>query len=433
MKKILALLMALVLVVGLCACGSSGGSSSAGGGSSEPAPAANGKAFPNCNADGSINLDTIAHYDAEYDYTQNEKFKVMYISQAGTVLYQQSADAYEHWAPYFNMEWAGFVSADGDSDMFMTQLNNYIDQGVRGFILDPDSTTFPAVLSILEDHPEVAWMSQMSPPRDGESGDGIPDGGNMINNYVGFDNVESGRQVTRRLVQWKNETYPDVPWSEVGFLMFDYSVSPALHERSIGSKEVFLEAGGSEDMFFTADCVSTGFSMQGGLDAAGPIISSHPEIKYWLCNGLFDDLAQAGASLFDQQGLTDNCAVGVFGGSALIQQWDAGQQDSFRFAVYTAQTLYAEPIIGAVYAYLMGWATPDSIWPSWVNNHDHGVDHTYSQLRLPTVSLEYDDYKHYLKWTDMYTNAHVYDSYPSEGVNIDDFTPFVSEVPPEYK
>jgi ABC-type sugar transport system substrate-binding protein len=440
MKKILALALVLVLAVGLCACGGSGSQTPAAttGGDTQqgsaPAPAANGKAFPNCNADGSINLDTIAHYDAEYDYTQNEKFKVMYISQAGTVLYQQSADAYEHWAPYFNMEWAGFVSADGDSDMFMTQLNNYIDQGVRGFILDPDSTTFPAVLSILEDHPEVAWMSQMSPPRDGEAGDGIPDGGNMINNYVGFDNVDSGRQVTKRLVQWKNETYPDVPWSEVGFLMFDYSVSPALHERSIGSKEVFLDAGGSEDMFFTADCVSTGFSMQGGLDAAGPIISSHPEIKYWLCNGLFDDLAQAGASLFDQQGLTDNCAVGVFGGSALIQQWDAGQQDSFRFAVYTAQTLYAEPIIGAVYAYLMGWATPDSIWPSWINNHDHGVDgHTYSQLRLPTVSLEYDDYKHYLKWTDMYTKADVYKDYPSDGITIDDFSPFVTEVPPEYK
>ena len=445
MKKILALALVLVLAVGLCACGGtstpaansgSTDSGNTGTGSStatNPAPAASGKAYPTCNADGSINLDTIAHYDAEYDYSQNPKFKVMYISQAGTVLYQQSAAAYEHWAPLFNMEWAGFVSAEGDNDMFMNQLQTYIDQGVKGFILDPDTTIFPAVVSILEQYPDVAWMSQMSPPRDGDTESGH-DGGNMINNYVGFDNVDSGRQVTNRLVQWKNETYPDVPWSEVGFLMFDYSVSPALHERVIGSHEVFINAGGTEEHFYTADCVSTGFSMQGGLDAAGPIISSHPEIKYWLCNGLFDDLAQAAASLFSQQGLTDTSAICVFGGSALIQQWDAGQQDSFRFAVYTAQTLYGEPIIGAVYAQLMGWVTPDTIWPSWVNSHDHGTDgHTYSQLRLPTESLEYDTYKKYLKWTDMYTHANVYPDYPADGISIDDFSPFVSEVPAEYK
>ena len=105
-------------------------------------------------------------------------------------------------------------------------------------------------------------------------------------------------------------------------LMMDFSTSPPLHDRYTGSLEVFLEAGGKESNFFAADCVSTSMTMQGGLDAAGPIVSSHPEIKYWLCNGLFDDLAQAAASIFDQQGLTDTSAVCVFGGSALIQQWE---------------------------------------------------------------------------------------------------------------
>ena len=39
----------------------------------------------------------------------------------------------------------------------------------------------------------------------------------------------------------------------------------------------------------------------------------------------------------------------------------------------------------------MGWATPDTIWPSWINNHDHGAEgHTYASLRLPTGWLEPD-------------------------------------------
>jgi ABC-type sugar transport system substrate-binding protein len=442
MKKILALVLALMMVFTLAACGGEGTSTTptsqptaapAQPGGSDTQPAATGKAYPNCNPDGSINLDTIAHYDAEYDYTKNPKFKVAYLVQQSGPLYQQSADAYEHWAPLFNMEWAGFISANGDSDMFLTNLQTAIDQGVRGFILDPDGTLFPSVLAKLSQYPDVFWMSQMSPPRDGEAGDGIPLGGNMINNYVGFDNVEAGRQVTRRLVQWKNETYPDVPWSEVGFLMMDYTVSPPLDERRIGSLEVFLEAGGLEENFFVADTVSTGMTMQGGKDAAGPIVSSNSKIKYWLCNGLFDDMAQAAASIFDQQGLTDTSCVCVFGGSALQMQWDAGQQDAFRYAVFTAQNLYAEPIIGAVYAFLNGWATPDNIWPSWVKWDDHGTDgHTYSQLRLPTEPLEYETYKHYLEWTDMYAHAEAY-PYSQDGISLDDYSPFVKEVPADYK
>ena len=432
MKRILALVLVLMMVVCLCACGkdTNQGSSQPQGGSQ---PAASGKAYPNCNPDGTINLDTIAHYDAEYNYSQNKKIKVAYLAQTSGPLYQQSADAYEHWAPLFNMEWAGFISSNSDADMFLTNLQTAIDQGVTAFILDPDSTIFPSVLSILNQYPNVAWMSQMSPPRDGAEGAGVPIGGNLINNYVGFDNVEAGRQVTRKLIEWKNNTYPDVPWSEIGFLMVDFTTSPPLHERNIGSHEVFIEAGGLEENYFVADCVSTGMSMQGGLDAIGPVISSNSKIKYWLVNGLFDDMAQAAASILDQQGLTETSCVCDFGGSALQMQWDAGQQDAYRYAIFTAQNLYAEPIIGAVYAYLQGWATPDTIWPSWVKYDDHGADnHTYSQLRLPTEPLTYETYKHYLEWTDMYAHADAY-NYSQDGIKMDDYSPFVSEVPADYK
>ena len=437
MKKILALLLALVLVIGLCACGESKPTETPAKTSDDAQKILDSektdKAYPNCNADGSINLDKIAHFDADFDYAKNAKHeKLAYLAAAGTVLYQLSADAYEHWCPLFNLEWAGFFSSDGDSDLYLTNLQTQIDQGVRGFILDPDSTIFPAVLEILEQHPDVFWMSQMSPPRDGAT-DTVAPGGNLINNYVGFDNVEAGYKVASRTIQWKNETYPDVPWSEVGFLMMDFTTSPPLHERAIGSLNAFLEAGGLESNFFTADCVSTGMSMQGGLDAAGPIVSQHPEIKYWLCNGLFDDLAQAAASIFDQQGLTETSAVCVFGGSALIQQWDAGQEDSFRFAVYTAQTLYAEPIIGAVVAFLNGWATPDNIWPSWIKWDDQGINgHTYSQLRLPTEAMEHATYKQYLEWTDLYTHANAWPYENEVTVKLDDFSPYVNEVPADY-
>jgi ABC-type sugar transport system substrate-binding protein len=438
MKKALVLVLTLGMAVFLFACGGGGGNESpppeeGGDAAAEAeAPVDGGKAYPNANEDGSINLDTIAHYDETYDYTQNPKHKVAYLVTDTGPLYEQAATAYQHWAPLFNCEWAGFVSAGGDTEMYMANLQNLIDQGVTGFILDPDTALFPAVARLMDQYPEVQWMSQMAPPRDGTTDEGMPIGGNMMHPYVGFDNFDAGRQQVYKLIEWKEANLPDVPYEEIGLAAFDFSPSPPLHERVIGAEEAFLEKTGSTDNFFVVDTASFSLNMQGGIDAISPIIATNSKYKYWLIVGLIDDFAQSAASVLDQQGLTDNSCVVSFGGSGLQMQWDAGQQDSFRYALYTAQNLYAEPIIGAVYAYLNGWATPDSIWPSWVNWNDCGADgHTYPQLRLPTVWLTYETYKHYLEWTDMYAKAEAY-PYSQDGISADAYSPFVDEIPADY-
>lgn len=433
MRKVLVIIAMLVLVLSLCACTQSSSPSGNSSDDSETNTSSDSsKPYPNSNPDGSINLDTIAHFDNEYDYSQNPRCKIAYLANENGPLYQGAANAYEHWAPLFNCEWVGFLSANGDSDMFLTNLQNLIDQGVTGFILDPDTAVFPAIVDLISQYPDVKWMSQMAPPRDGESSDDLPIGGNLIGPHVGFDNFDAGRQQTYRLIEWKKENLPDVPWDEIAFAAMAFSAAPPLQERVIGAEEVWLAETGSTDNFFVADTVSTGINLQGGIDAIAPVISTNSEYKHWLVMGLIDDFAQAAAAVLDQQGLTEGSCVVVFGGSALLAQWDEGQHDAFRYALFTAQNLYAEPIMGAVYAYLNGWATPDTIWPSWVKWDDHGADgHTYANLRLPTVWLEPETYQHYLEWTDMYAQADAY-PYSQEGISLDDFSPFI-EVPADYK
>ena len=430
MKKFLAILLVLAVAVSVFACAEKpAGNDDA---DTDDNTTVGGSAYPNAAADGTIDLNTIAHYDPDYDYTQNEKYKVCYIAQSGGPLYEQSAKAYEHWAPLYNMEWAGYISTNGDSDLYQTTLQNMLDQGVRAFILDPDNTIFNAVVKKMDEYPDAQWMSQMSAPRDGAEGEGVAFGGNMTHPYVGFDNYDAGIQVTKKILEWKEENYPDVPWSEFGMLCMQYSTSPPLEQRVTATRDLWIETTGSDANFFTADAATYGITLQGGIDAAGPVISVNSNIKYWLINGLIDDFAQAAASIIDQQGLTETTCIACFGGSGLQTQWDAGQEDSFRYALFTAQNLYAEPIIGAVYAYLNGWATPQSIWPKWINYNDCGKPgETYPQLRLPTVWLEPETYKHYLEWTDMYANATAYD-YPQDGITLDDYSPFVDLVPPEF-
>ena len=146
--------------------------------------------------------------------------------------------------------------------------------------------------------------------------------------------------------------------------------------------------------------------------------------------GLVDDLAQGAAVVLDQTGLTDNSCVITFGGTNFVIQWDSGQHDACRIAVTTGHELYAEPILGAVYAYLNGWATPDTIWPSWVKSGDCGTEgHTYASRLLPTIWLTEDDYQTFYAWLNLYVGEEIYD-YDVE-VSIDDYSSFV-EVPEDY-
>ena len=469
MKKILVLLIALAMIFALVACGNkTDDGATSGDNNAAPPPAAStddssssvapapapaspsgeaiemeapeyvgeeeSKPYPNCNPDGSINLDRIAHYDNDYDYFQNPRYKATYIAQDGGPLYQQSAAAYEHWAPLFNMDWFGFQSSNGDPDLFLTILQNSLDQGVRCFILDPDTTILPTVKGILDNYPDAAWLTQMAAPRDGTSGPGIPPGGNMINNYIGFDNYDAGIQVTKKVLEWKDENLPNVDWDDIGMICMAFSTSPPLNERVNATRDLWIETTGSDRNFFEADASTFGINFQGGLDAVGPVITTNTDIQYWLVNGLIDDFAQAAATVIDQQGLTDNSCVACFGGSGLQMQWDAGIHDAFRYALFTAQNLYGEPIIGGVYAFLQGWATPQNIWPSWIKWDDHGLEgDTYSNLRLPTVWLLPETYQHYLAWTDMYANANAYPNYSHDGISMDAYSPFVSEVPADFK
>lgn len=388
-------------------------------------------AYPNANPDGSINLDLIAHFDPNYDYSQNPSYKLAYMSQASGPLNATAATAFEHWAPFFGLEWHGYVGCNGDSDMFMSQLQSMIDQGVKAIVVDPDNTILQAVAALFDRYPDVAWMSRMSPSRDGMPGTPYI-GGNLINNYVGFDNFDAGVQQTLKLFEWLDENWPNAAKEDVGLIVLTLSTSPPIQERVIGAERTWLEAGYPAENFFVGDTVSTGMNLQGGMDATGPILTMNSHIKHWLMVGNTDDMAQGGSAIFTQQGIIDTSCVVTFGGSSLLTQWDGGQYDAFRYALFAGPLMYSEPLTGAVTAYLHGWATKDSIWPSWIKWDDHGIDgHTYSQFRLATSWIDADNYRHFLGWTDVYANANQYPQYPKDNINRDDFSAFVP-VPANY-
>ena len=73
---------------------------------------------------------------------------------------------------------------------------------------------------------------------------------------------------------------------------------------------------------------------------------------------------------------------------------------TWQTAIYTAQDMYSEPIICALYAFMSGQATPETIWPDWKNPADGG---TYAKLYLNSATLRHEDYQEYMEWVDSYT------------------------------
>ncbi|MCQ2405911.1 MAG: hypothetical protein MJ067_01665 [Oscillospiraceae bacterium] len=438
MKKVLALVLCMLMVFSLVACGSGDSTDAKKDEGATTAPTTNegnpdasskdgyaentdvetskesDVATPHMNEDGSINLNDIANYDPNYDYSQNPKFKFAYLASSADVLYQQSADAYEIWCKQFNLEWAGFVSSNGDNEAYMNNLQTYIDKGVELFVLDPDSTIFPAVGELMEEYEDagVVWMSQMSPPRDGENAMG-----NLINNHVGFDNYGMSYACGQKLIDWKNENCPEIPWSEMGVAAITYAIVPLLNERCQAVIDCFAENTdlNAEDVV-AMDVAAAGFTMQGAMDVFAPVVSNNSDKKGWLVFGMIDDCAIGCASGIENVGLTaTSCAISI-GGAGLQTEFDAGHDTAYRYAYCTPNLIYAEPIIGAIYAIKMGWTDKEEIWPSWVQPNDHGADgHTYSMRGLPIWFLEKDMYKEFYEWTDSYCGCNYY-PYDKEGV-----------------
>jgi len=413
MKKILVLILAIVFVFTLAACN---GNDSGSGGAATPTPAA-GDGGPHANADGSVNLNDVAFYDRDFDYTKNGPFKLKYLTLDNSPLYDDFNSGYEHWSSLMNIQFDGMWSCLYDNDLMLQQIQTCADQGYDAIIIDPDTTTYPAIIEVLKANPQLNWIAGMAGPRD----TGDPDEPKIYPS-IGFDFFECGQLQMEWLMNYAQKEWPGTPLEEIGIVVVDFSVVQALHDREVGLRNYYFKNGGIEENFITLDGVSGSMDADTARNLAMPVVSTNTKFTHWLAAGVFDDYSVGLAAAFDALGLNDKACVTVMGGSTLIRQWDAGQDTAWRSAYFTQQNIYAEPILGALYAFMSGYATPENIWPKWIDVNDHGREgDTYASLLLPGYWLEKDTYKNYLAWSDMYASSSLY-PYPQEGISLDDFS-----------
>jgi len=366
-------------------------------------------------------------YDPDYDYSANPRYKVTYLCANNVSgLYSESDRAFAHWAGMMNVDYKGMIDFAGDNDGMLSQIPQ-IARDNDGLIFDAEQTYYPRIAEIMKET-GVPWMSFMAAPRDYEI-EGAP----LMAPYVGFEQKDVGAFFGEYLYNKAATEWPGVPYSDIGFIVVDFSGVQALHDRAEGAREALekLDPDMEANRYFPADTADTFFDADSSREVVSKILAENPGITYWLVFAEIDDMAIGAAEALEAAGLTDTSFVSAFGGTPLLQQWEAGIQTAWKSAQFLPQVIYTEPIFGALYAFMNGYATPESIYPEWKNVHESTRYGSYATRLLPWYEMTYDNYKHLLEWSDVYADSNIFD-FPDDGIDRDDFDVFIP-VPDNYK
>ena len=369
-------------------------------------------------------------YDETRDYNANKKFKVEYVLLQTSTIAEGWNRAFAQWATLSNVEYLGLTEFGGDADAFMMSLPSIAGR-CDGLILDPDQQMFTRIKEVLADL-NTPWMSAMALPLNMEV-EPLENGSYpLLNPYAGYNQRYIGEQLATNLVDSAQKLWPDVPLDDYGFIVVDYSVGFALHDRTIGA-QTWLEKNHPEFMsdkrFFTADTAIATWDIDTSRDVVTTVLSMNPSIENWLIIGIVESMAQGAAIAVDAFGFTDTTYITAFGAEGARVMWDAGQSSAWRTSGSSAFMVVTEPIFFALYSFMMGEATPDTIWREWVNE---AAGETYPSRLVPFFFVTQENYKKVFAWSDVYAGADLFPQYAEERTQVDRNTYSARTAVPEW-
>lgn len=211
-----------------------------------------------------------------------------------------------------------------DPNLGVNLVNDAISAGAKGIAITvPDQTIGPAVAAAAK----AAGVALVA------TDDGIVDDqGNPVP-FVGFNGTDMGTKVGEAAAQ----LLTDSGWltdasKKVGVLSTEVQTLSVCEDRTNAAKEQMAAAGVAAENIFQVPYTG---ETQSAQDAAGPVITAHPDVTNWVvfaCNdegalGTINALAAAAVS-------TDN-VIGVgLGAYEACKPWAAGQPSGFKAALF---------------------------------------------------------------------------------------------------
>ena len=361
MKRIIALLLALLMVFALVACAAK----------EESKPADDKTDAPAASDDG-----------GDAPAASDEPYEIVYL------------------APSFGVEWCVDVrdnlmlfedeynikilsgDSDNNNDKYLTQVETYCGQGVDGFIIMCyNEIAEPVLDTIREYNIPVVFDSIKLTDQDG----------NLLVNGVELNGYDCGYKCGEWLGQnYKSYLGEDVSMDTLGLIVVTMSSVSNLTARAEGAVDS-LEAAFPNVPIITADLVAQGEgNSTTAYNEVAPKLSANPDIEHWLIIGVQDTYGQGAARAVESLGLDDVTLVVSAGGENLIPEWEVGYEGCWVACnVFSAYT-YCEYFVPGIISLIEGTATEADLWPEWKEGD------TYSSVQISGSMATKDNYTDFL-------------------------------------
>jgi len=358
MKKIISLLLAVAMLFGLVACGSSTPSGKPKG---ETTPAVQTpKETPKQSnvpetpaGDPSDNYNEVGFFTTGVDPFSRKTYNIVFSYMRPMSLMQQTYDNLVELEPILNFKTTAY-NANSDIDALIQNIQLFADQGVDGFIIVIDATAKERIVQVLDETglPYIAYLNSV---RDENGSELVP--------VVALEGVQAGQTI----VQWMYDNYKtywgEIDESKIGMLNFNYSPNTDFNDRYEGAKSKFLELlPGNAHLMFDADGVSGGLNEQTGYDLTTATLSAHPEVGYWFIPCCLEQYAQGAARAVETLGMEDRVMIVDISGDILPREWDSGYEGCWVASYAVPALVYAVPAVCGLISLLDGTSTPETLW-----------------------------------------------------------------------
>lgn len=214
------------------------------------------------------------------------------------------------------------INVELDANLAISAITDSIAAGAKGIgITAPDQAIGPAVTKAAADA-GVLLVATDDSLKDG-AGNAVP--------YVGFDGKDMGTKVGVAAAG----LLTDSGWiagGTYGILSVEVQTLSVCNDRTDASRAEVTNVGADAARIFP---VAYDGTTNSALEAAGPVITAHPDVDKWVVFGCNDEGVLGTVNALANAGFApaDIIAVGL-GAYEACRPWAAGQESGFKAALY---------------------------------------------------------------------------------------------------
>ena len=380
MKKVIALLLALLMIFTLFACKKNSSSGSDGNSGNVSPDAGTTPSDDRVSGDKGELVEGLTGLDENGD-----PYTFVYTCGALTNTFNKNVDiSMKYLSEQYGFNYIG--ADDDDYNNYIIMLETYCDQDVDGFVLNTSEEIALRAYEVIKEA-GIPAVFESTAIRD-ENGV-LQTAGVELNGYG------CGAECGKWLGENYKEYFGDVDPKEMGFMSVTYSTVYNFGLRVDGAKDKVMEfvpeipAGN----YYVADQVAQGtIGAEQAYNEVAPIISAHPEIKYWLMMTAMDDWGSGVARAAEEYQMDDKILVATPGGHLLVSEWDAGYRGCWAATSYYEAYNFAVIAIEGLLEHYNNGTPIEELWPEW---HEEGSN--YSCVKITGVVVTADNYLEYRK------------------------------------